>query len=125
MMKTITRLGSIAAAFTLALSAVAHAAPKAERANRYFTIAGNILQINNSEHTLLVEDRSSSKLYLIQMFEGAALKITFGKQMKMREPGFVDVNIRERVEIRCLREDREHLALLSANRAVVQVTATP
>ena len=71
-MKAITRLGLIAAAFTLALSAVAHANPKAERANKYFRVAGTVLEIDKNQHTLLVADRSSSKLYLIEMPEGAA-----------------------------------------------------
>lgn len=122
-MKTITRLGLIAAAFTLALSAVAHAAPKAERANKYFTVAGTVLQINRNEHTLLVADRSSAKLYLIEMPAGAAFKITFGRYMKMTEPGFEDVKIKERVEIRCLRGDKERLALLPDSRPVIALIA--
>ncbi|MEK6322762.1 MAG: hypothetical protein AABN33_13890 [Acidobacteriota bacterium] len=122
-MKTITRFGSIAAAFILALSAVAPAAPKAERANKYFTVAGTVLQIDNKQHTLLVADRSSSKLYLIEIPQRATFKITFGRYMKMAAPGFEDVNIRERVEIRCLRGDREHLALLQDSRPVIALTA--
>ena len=123
-MKAITRLGSIAAAFTLALSAFAHAAPKAERANKYSTVAGTVLQINKNERTLLVADRSSPKLYLVEMPEGAAFKITFGRYMSLREPGFEDVFISERVEIRCLRGDKERLAVLPDNRAVIALTAT-
>lgn len=122
-MKAITRLGSIAAVFTLALSAVAHAAPKSERANKYFKVAGTVLQINKSEHTLLVKDRSSAKLYLVEMPEGSTLKITFGRYMRMSEPAFGDVFINERVEIRCWKGDKEHLALLPDGRAVIALTA--
>lgn len=122
-MKAITRLGSIAAALTLALSSVAHAAPKAERAKKYFTVAGSVLKINKKEHTLLVADRSSEKLYLIEIPEGASFKITFGRYMRMSEPGFQDVFIRERVEIRCYREDKERLAKLPDGRSVIALTA--
>jgi hypothetical protein len=122
-MKAITRLGSIAAVFTLALSAFAQAAPKTERASKYFTVAGTVLQINNDQHTFLVADRSSAKLYLVEMTGGAAFKITFGRYMRMREPGFEDVFTNERVEIRCLRNDKEHLALLPDGRQVIVLTA--
>ena len=122
-MKTIIRLGSIAAAFTLALTAVALAAPKSDRGNKYFAVAGTVLQINEKEHTLLVEDRSSAKLYLVEMPEGATFQITFGRYMKMREPGFGDVFINERVAIRCVRGNRDHLALLQDRRPVIVATA--
>ena len=122
-MKAITRLGSIAAALTLALSSVAHAAPKVERAKKYFTVAGTVLKINKKEHTLLVADRSSEKLYLIEIPEGSSFKITFGRYMRMREPGLQDVFIRERVEIRCQREDKERLAKLPDGRPVIALTA--
>ncbi|MEK6405832.1 MAG: hypothetical protein AABN34_02585 [Acidobacteriota bacterium] len=118
-MKTITRLGLIAAAFTLALSSFALAGSKAERANKYFNIAGTVLQIDKREHTLLVADRSSAKLYLIEMPEGARFSVTFGRYMGMAEPGFDDVYIRDRVEIRCLRGDKEHLTRLEDGRSAI------
>lgn len=120
-MKTITRLGFIAATFTLALSSVALAGPKTERANKYFNVAGAVLQID--DHTLLVADRSSAKIYLIEMPEGARFKVTFGRYMKMAEPGFDDVYIRDRVEIRCLRGDKEHLTRLEDGRSAIALTA--
>jgi hypothetical protein len=58
-MKTITRLGSIIAAFTL-LSALAPAAPASERANKYFKVAGKVIQIDKKDRTLLVTDRESN-----------------------------------------------------------------
>ncbi len=121
-MKTITRLGSIAAAFTL-LSTLALAAPKAERASKYFSVAGRVLEINKNDRTLLVADRLSEKLYLIAVPEGVSFKITFGRYMRMAEPGFDDVFIRERVEIRCMRSDTEHLAQLKDGRLVIRLTA--
>lgn len=122
-MKTITKLGSIAAAFTL-VSTLALAAPKAERVSKYFSVAGTVLEINKHDRTLLVSDRLSEKLYLIAVPERVNFKITFGRYMRMAEPGFDDVYINERVEIRCLRSDKEHLARLNDGRQVSLLTAT-
>ena len=122
-MKTITKLGSIAAAFTL-VSTLALAAPKAERASKYFSVAGTVLEINKNDRTLLVADRLSEKLYLIEVPEGVSFKITFGRYMQMAEPGFDDVDISERVEIRCMLTDKEHLARLNDGRKVALLTAT-
>jgi hypothetical protein len=122
-MKTITKLGSIAAAFTL-VSMLALAAPKAERASKYFSVAGTVLEINQHDRTLLVSDRLTEKLYLIAVPEGVTIKITFGRYMRMSAPGFDDVNIRERVEIRCVRAEKERLARLADGRQVSLLTAT-
>lgn len=122
-MKSIKRLVSIAAAFTFALGAVAQAAPKDQHQSKYFTVAGTVLQVDTAQHTLLVTDRSSSKLYLIEVPEGATFRITFGRYMRMREPGFDNVIANERVEIRCLRNGKEHLAVLPDNRTVTVLTA--
>jgi glutaredoxin-related protein len=43
--------------------------------------------------------------------------------MRMTEPGFDDVIANERVEIRCLRGDKEHVAVLPDNRPVIVLTA--
>jgi hypothetical protein len=121
-MRTISRFGSIAAVFVM-LGSLVLAAPKAQRANKYFTIAGTVLNVDQKEHTLLVADRRSEKLYLVEIPDGATFKITFGRYMRMAEPGFADVNVRERVEIRCIRGDRDHLAQLDDGREVVVLTA--
>jgi len=121
-MKTITRLGSIVAAFTV-LGALALAAPKTERANKYINVAGTAVQIDTKDRTLLVADRISNKLYLIEVPEGATFKITFGRYMRMAEPGLEDVRPGERVEIRCIRGDREHLARLEDGRPVTTLLA--
>jgi hypothetical protein len=126
-MKAIRRFGTVAAAFAL-LSTLAIAASKAERANKYFTLTGTVLQIDKTERTLLVADRASNRTYLIEVQEGARFKIVFGRYMQVREPGFQDVNVREQIEIRCFRGDTEHLALLDNKldngQPVVAVTAT-
>ena len=121
-MRTITRFASIVAAFTL-LSTLAFAAPKAERANKYFKVAGTVIQIDTKDRTLLVTDRLSNKLYLIEVPEAVTFKITFGRYMRMAEPGFGDVFIGERVEIRCERSATEHLARLEDGRSIVLATA--
>ena len=123
-MKTITRLGSFIAAFTL-LSTLAIAAPRAERANKYFKVAGTVIQIDKKDRTLLVADRLSNKLYLIEVPEAVTFKITFGRYMRMAVPRIEDVRTGERVEIRCIRSSGEHLARLEDGRSVVTLTATP
>jgi len=121
-MKTITRFASIVAAFTL-LSTLALAAPKTERAHKYFKVAGTVIQMDNKDRTLLVVDRLSNKLYLIEVPESATFKITFGRYMRMALPGFEDVRTGEQVEIRCTRGDRDHLARLEDGRSITTLIA--
>jgi len=121
-MRTIIKLTSIATAITLTVGALALAAPRSQRANKYFTVAGNVLQINKHDRTLLVADRFSEKFYLIDVPEGAAFTIIYGRSKQMREPGLEDLSVRDRIEIRCLRSDSEHLALIDG-RLVIKVTA--
>jgi hypothetical protein len=125
-MKSIRRLGTIVIAFAL-LGTLAHASSKSERGNKYFTVAGTVLRIDTTERTLLVSDRASNQTYLIEVPEGATFKIAFGRYMQMREAGLKDVNVSERIEIRCIRGDSDHLALsdfkLNDGRSVIAVTA--
>jgi hypothetical protein len=121
-MKTFTRLGSIVAAFTL-LSTLALAAPKTGRANKFFNVTGTVLQIDTKDRTLLVTDRSSNKLYLIEVPENTTFKITFGRYMRMAVPGLEDVRAGERIEIRCIRGDREHLSRLEDGRSATTLIA--
>ena len=119
-MKSKTILGSIIAAFVL-FGALAPAAPAA---SRYFKVAGKVIQIDKKDRTLLVKDRDSKKLYLIELQERAAFKITFGRYMRMAEPGLEDVRVGERIEIRCRRADTEHLSRLDDGRKVTNLTAS-
>ena len=121
-MRTITRLGSIIAAFTL-MSVLAPAAPASERANKYFKVAGKVIQIDTKDRTLLVTDRISKKLYLIEVPENARFKITFGRYMRMAEPSLQDVRTGERIEIRCKRGDTEHLSRLDNGLEVTRLIA--
>jgi hypothetical protein len=119
-MKTMTRLGTIIAAFVL-FGALAPAAPAA---GKYFDVAGKVIQIDKNDRTLLVRDRDSKKLYLIELPENARFKITFGRYMRMEEPGLKDVSVGERIQIRCKRGDTEHLTRLDDGRMVVNLTAS-
>jgi hypothetical protein len=121
-MKSITRLGLIAAVFTL-FSTLALGAPKTERESKYFKVAGKVIQIDKKDRTLLVTDRLSKKLYLIQVPEWATFKITFGRYLRMAEPTFEDVRAGERIEIRCIRNDNEHLALVDDGSTATRLTA--
>jgi hypothetical protein len=120
-MRTIARYGSIIATFAL-LGTLAVAAPKNERAKKYFDVAGKVIQIDQKDRTLLVKDRQSN-LYEIRVPEGATFKITFGRYMKMVEPGFNDVRTGERIEIRCKADKTEHLSRLADGRTVTRLTA--
>jgi hypothetical protein len=120
-MKPITELIAIAA-FTFAFGALAVAGPKAERAHKYFTVTGQVIQIDTENRTLLVAERLSKKLYLIEVPPGATFKITFGRYMQMKEPAFGDVRINERIEIRCVRGETEHLSQLEDGRVVIKLT---
>jgi hypothetical protein len=120
-MRTIARYGSIIATFAL-LGTLAVAAPKNERAKKYFDVAGKVIQIDQKDRTLLVKDRQSN-LYEIRVPEGATFKITFGRYMKMVEPGFNDVRTGERIEIRCKADKTEHLSRRADGRTVTRLTS--
>jgi len=119
----ILRLGSLALASALTLGSAALAAPKADRANRYFDIAGTVIQINQREHTLLIEDTSKTKLYFVELSDGVAFQITFGRYMGMREPSFSDVFINEKIAIRCIRGNRDRFAAIQDERPVIAARA--
>jgi len=120
-MRTIARFGSIVATFAL-LGTLAVAAPKNESAKKYFIVAGRVIQIDQKDRTFLVKDRQSN-LYEIRVPEGATFKITFGRYMRMVEPGFNDVRTGERIEIRCKADKTEHLSRLADGRMVTRLTA--
>jgi len=116
---------SVALAVTLMLSlaTLAMSAPKSERSRKYLTIQGRVLQVNREARTLLVSDYWSKKLYLVNVPKGETFRITFGMNMKTAEPEFKDVRRNDRVRLRCIRADKEHLARLDDGREVVVLTA--
>jgi len=107
----------------LALATLAMGAPKSERSKKYLTIEGRVLQVNREARTLLVSDHWSKKIYLVNVPKGETFRITFGLNMRTAEPQFKDVNRNDRVRMRCIRGEKEHLALLDDGREVVVLTA--
>lgn len=123
-MLKISRLVSIVAVFAL-LGSASFAGSRAARSNgKYFTLGGTVISIDSKERTLLIRERLSKQLYVVEIPDGVTFKITFGRYMRMSEPGFDDVYLNERVEIRCIRTDREHLAQLKDARPAIRLTAT-
>ena len=114
---------ALAVTLMLALASVATSAPKSERSRKELTIEGRVLQVNKEARTLLVADTWSKKLYLVNVPKGSSFRITFGMYMKSAEPGFDQVRNNDRVRMRCIRSDNEHLARLDDGREVVLLTA--
>ncbi|HLF83356.1 MAG TPA: hypothetical protein VI837_04195, partial [Blastocatellia bacterium] len=76
------RTVALAVTLVLAFATLAVSAPKSERARKYLTIEGRVLQVNRTARTLLVDDYWSKKLYLVNVPEGESFRITFGMNMK-------------------------------------------
>ncbi len=123
-MKRITqRNAALALTLVLAFAAVAIGAPKTERAGKYLSISGRVLQIDQKARTMLVADTWSEKLYLVTVPKGETFKITFGMNMKRAEAEFEDAHRNDRVSVRGIRSE-EHLARLEDGRQVVLLTAS-
>jgi hypothetical protein len=118
------RSAALALTLVLAFATVAISAPKNERAGKYVTISGRVLQINEKARTMLVADNWSPKLYLVTVPKGETFKITFGMNMKKFEAGFEDAHKNDRVSVRGIRGSEEHLAQLEDGRQVVLLTAS-
>src|SRR5262245_52699881 len=122
-MKRITqRSTALAITLMLAFATLAMSAPKAEAASKYLSIYGRVLDIDQSNRTLLVKDYWSKKIYLVKVPEGETFRITFGMKQKTAQPGFEDVRKNDRVQMRCIRSS-EHLARLDDGREVVVLTS--
>ena len=115
---------ALAVTLMLALATLAMSAPKSERSTKYVTIEGQVLQVNQKSRTLLVEDYWSKKLYSVHVPEGETFRISFGMNMRKAEPEFKDARRNDRVSMRCIRTEKEHLARLDDGREVVVLTAT-
>jgi len=123
-MKRITqRSVALSVTLMLALATLAMSAPKSERSSKYLTIQGRVLQVNQNARTLLVEDYWSKKLYSVYVPEGETFRITFGLNMRKAEPEFKDARRNDRVSLRCIRTEKEHLSRLDDGREVVVLTA--
>ena len=113
---------ALAVTLMLALATLAMSAPKSERSTKYLTIEGQVLQVNQKSRTLLVEDYWSKKLYSVYVPKGETFRISFGMNMRKAEPGFEDARRNDRVRLRCIRTEKEHLARLDDGREVVVLT---
>jgi hypothetical protein len=109
----------------LTFATVAMSAPKSQKASKRITIEGRVLEVNKDARTLLISDGWSKKLYLVSVPKGETFKITFGMNMKTAEPSFQQVRKNDRVRMRCVRADKDHLARLDDQREVMMLTATP
>lgn len=107
----------------LALATVAMSAPKSERSRKYITIEGRVLEVNPAARTMIVADAWSKTLYRVNVPKGESFRITFGMNMKTTEPGIDLVRRSDRVRVRCIRTEKEHLARLDDGRTVVVMTA--
>jgi hypothetical protein len=75
------------------------------------------------ERQMLVAERSTKKLYLVNVPEEASFKVTFGRSMQLRAASLEDVDRNNRVELRIKRTEKEHLTMLYDGREVIEVTA--
>ena len=102
---------------------LAMGAPKTEGAKSKITVFGRVLKVDKKEHTLLISDHSSKKLYLVTMLEGSRFKIFFGLHSSYDFPTLDNVNQNDIVRVRCVRTGPEHLARLDDGREMVVLTA--
>jgi hypothetical protein len=103
---------------------LAMAAPKTEQTKSAFNVYGRVLKVDQKEHTLLIKDHWSKKLFLVTMPEGARLQIFFGINKSYSYPTFDNVYERDIVRVRCIRTGEEHLARLDDGTNVEVVTAS-
>jgi hypothetical protein len=123
-MKNITRRAiAFAAVFALSLSSVTLAAAKDDRADKYLTLYGKVLKVNEKARCILVSQRKTGKLYLVNVPEGASIKITFGRNMNRLQPDIRDIFKYDRVKVTCARTDNEHLSRLEDGRQAAVLTA--
>ena len=114
---------AFAAALTLTLITLTTSAPNASASTRHQIIAGRVLKIDRKERQMLVADRWTKRVYLVNVPEQASIKITFGRSMKMSAPGLNDVDRNNRVELRITRTENEQFSRLYDGREVIEVIA--
>jgi len=101
----------------------AAAAPKADSKNE-INVYGRVLKIDNEQHTLLIADHWSKKLYLVTMPDGARFKIFFGIYRSKDDPAFANVYKNDIVQVRCTRTSKDRLAKLDDGREALALTAS-
>ena len=123
MRQTIQRSISIAAMFAVVTLGLAMGAPKTDRARSEITVYGRVLKVDKKQHTMLISDHSSKKLYLVTVPEGAQFKIVFGIYKCYEYPSLDNVYRTDLVRVRCIRTDDERLARLDDGQQAVVLTA--
>jgi hypothetical protein len=117
------RLVSCVSVILLSLTIGSAAIAKSGPSKKYFTLEGKVIHTNAKTRRMIVEDRFSDKLYLVNVPEGATFKITFGINMSYSEPGVRDVRKNDRVRIRCLTPSSDRLAQLEDGRMATVIVA--
>ena len=110
-MKRISNLFVIAVISIIGLSSLGMSAPKAHR-SKSFTLEGRVISIDRKARTLLVDDQSSDKVYLVTVPEGKSLKVKFGLQMNLAEARFDQVRRKNTVRIVCRRPATDAISKL-------------
>jgi len=110
-------------AIALITVGLATAAPKSDSKND-INVYGKVLKIDSEQHTLLIADHWSKKLYLVTMPDGARFKIFFGIYRSKDDPTFANVYKNDIVQVRCTRPSKDRLAKLDDGREALALTAS-
>lgn len=114
---------AFAAALALTLITLTTGIPNASASTHQHIITGRVVKIDMQERQLLVADRTSKKLYLVNVPKEASLKILFGKNMQLSAPALEDVDLQNTVLLRCASEEKEHFSRLLDGREVIVLRA--
>ena len=122
-MKRVSGFFAMAVISVLAFSSLATSATKTDRVGKAFTLNGSVIRVDQKARTLLVDDKSSDKLYLVKVPNGKTFKITFGLHMNLAQADISQVHPNDRVRIECKRSASEHLARLEDGRQAIVLIA--
>jgi hypothetical protein len=114
---------AFAAALALTLITLTTIAPNASASARQQIITGRVVKIDTQGRQMLVADRSSNRLYLVNVPEEASFKILFGKNTQLSAASLEDVDLENIVSLRCAREEKELFSMLHDGREVIVLRA--
>ena len=107
----------------LITAGLATASPKSDSKNE-INVYGRVLKIDSEQHTFLIADHWSKKLYLVTMPDGARFKIFFGIYRSKDDPAFANVYKNDIVQVRCTGTSKDRLSRLDDGREAVALTAS-
>src|SRR5262245_24986727 len=110
-------------AIALITAGLSQAAPKSDRSKNEIDVYGRVLETDSKQHTLLISDHWSKKLYLVTMPDGARFKIFFGIYRTKDDPSFANIYKNDIVQVRCTRTAKDRLARLDDGREALVLTA--